>query len=173
MPSVYSGGLMLCASGNLPRSNPRTQTVDASVSSRDVVMLQIHRPRPRPPPQARRAKRHPSPARPSATFNPLFAAEYTANLLKLAFPYLQLAQITAFVSALREQYADFNKFRITLRDFLITLREFQGEEATEVFQEEREEELKAKKAEEQARRWPFPDCVLKPSEAMVGDEEEL
>jgi exportin-1 len=59
-----------------------------------------------------------APLDPSAANNGVFVADYTANLLKSAFPHLQPAQITAFVSALREQYGDFNKFRITLRDFL-------------------------------------------------------
>ncbi|BGP43997.1 Karyopherin transporter [Rhodotorula kratochvilovae] len=112
------------------------------------------------------------PLDPAAQNNPVFVAEYTANLLKSAFPHLQPAQITAFVSALREQYGDFNKFRITLRDFLIALREFQGEEATEVFQEEREEEAQRKRDEEQARAAAVPG-LLKPSEAMAGDDEEL
>ncbi|GAA5890592.1 hypothetical protein JCM6882_002973 [Rhodosporidiobolus microsporus] len=112
------------------------------------------------------------PLNPSATSNPLFVAEYTANLLKTAFPHLQAAQIAAFVTALREQYNDFNKFRITLRDFLIALREFQGEEATEVFQEEREEEANRKREEDQARAAAVPG-MLKPSEAMAGDDEEL
>ena len=58
------------------------------------------------------------PLDPSAQSNPQFVAEYTANLLKSAFPHLQSAQVTQFVSALREQYGDFNKFRVTLRDFL-------------------------------------------------------
>ncbi|GJN94744.1 hypothetical protein Rhopal_007836-T1 [Rhodotorula paludigena] len=112
------------------------------------------------------------PLDPAAQSNPQFVAEYTANLLKSAFPHLQPAQITAFVSALREQYGDFNKFRITLRDFLISLREFQGEEATDIFQEEREEEAKIKREEEQARAAAVPG-MLKPSEAMAGEDEEL
>lgn len=58
------------------------------------------------------------PLDPAAPSNPAFVAEYTANLLKSAFPHLQMTQITAFIAALREQYGDFNKFRITLRDFL-------------------------------------------------------
>lgn len=60
------------------------------------------------------------PLDPAAPSNPAFVAEYTANLLKSAFPHLQMTQITAFIAALREQYGDFNKFRITLRDFLST-----------------------------------------------------
>jgi len=82
----------------------------------------------------------------SAPGNSAFVAEHSANLLKQAFPHLQLfvfcshfscavtvmltplepyrSSITAFISALREQYGDFNKFRITLRDFLSTLLPF-------------------------------------------------
>ncbi|GAA6019734.1 hypothetical protein JCM10207_009246 [Rhodosporidiobolus poonsookiae] len=112
------------------------------------------------------------PLDPSASSNPVFVAEYTANLLKGAFPHLQPAQITAFVTALREQYNDFNKFRVTLRDFLISLREFQGEEATDILAEEREEEAKRKREEDQARAAAIPG-MLKPSEAMAGDDEEL
>lgn len=112
------------------------------------------------------------PLDPAAPSNPAFVAEYTANLLKSAFPHLQMTQITAFIAALREQYGDFNKFRITLRDFLISLREFQGEEATDIYQEEKEEQAKIKKEEEQARAAAVPG-MIKPSEAMAGDEEEL
>jgi exportin-1 len=119
------------------------------------------------------------PLDPAAPSNPAFVAEYTANLLKSAFPHLQMTQITAFIAALREQYGDFNKFRITLRDFLsesthygpvsvarvltsfsrppaVSLREFQGEEATDIYQEEKEEQAKIKKEEEQARAAAVP-----------------
>ncbi|GAA5876659.1 hypothetical protein JCM1840_000754 [Sporobolomyces johnsonii] len=112
------------------------------------------------------------PLDPSAASNPAFVAEYSANLLKSAFPHLQPTQITTFITALREQYGDFNKFRITLRDFLISLREFQGEQATDIFQEEKEEEARRKKEEDQARAAAVPG-MLKPSEAMAGDDEEL
>ncbi|CEQ43154.1 SPOSA6832_05061, partial [Sporobolomyces salmonicolor] len=149
------------------------------------------------------------PLDPSASSNPAFVAEYSANLLKSAFPHLQPwvlrfprfeAQITTFITALREQYGDFNKFRITLRDFLISLREFQGEQATDIFQEEKEEEATRKKEEDQARAAAVPGMrassplpplfflaralahhvlffpslrAVKPSEAMAGDDEEL
>ncbi|GAA5917915.1 hypothetical protein JCM5296_002099 [Sporobolomyces johnsonii] len=112
------------------------------------------------------------PLDPSAASNPAFVAEYSANLLKSAFPHLQPTQITTFITALREQYGDFNRFRITLRDFLISLREFQGEQATDIFQEEKEEEARRKKEEDQARAAAVPG-MLKPSEAMAGDDEEL
>ncbi|GAA5831610.1 hypothetical protein JCM3766R1_004951 [Sporobolomyces carnicolor] len=108
----------------------------------------------------------------SAPGNAAFVAEHSANLLKQAFPHLQMSSIAAFVSALREQYGDFNKFRITLRDFLISLREFQGEEASDIFAEEKEEEQKKIKEEEQKRAAAVPG-MLKPSEAMAGDDEEL
>ncbi|GAA5840344.1 hypothetical protein JCM5353_002789 [Sporobolomyces roseus] len=108
----------------------------------------------------------------SAPGNSAFVAEHSANLLKQAFPHLQLSSITTFISALREQYGDFNKFRITLRDFLISLREFQGEEASDIFAEEKEEEQKLQKEEEQKRAAAVPG-MLKPSEAMAGDDEEL
>lgn len=122
------------------------------------------------------------PLDPAAPSNPAFVAEYTANLLKSAFPHLQMTQITAFIAALREQYGDFNKFRITLRDFLsespcrprfrgphphqllsaVSLREFQGEEATDIYQEEKEEQAKIKKEEEQARAAAVPGMSTSP-----------
>ncbi|GAA5938664.1 exportin CRM1 [Sporobolomyces koalae] len=108
----------------------------------------------------------------SAPGNAAFVAEHSANLLKQAFPHLQMSSIAAFVTALREQYGDFNKFRITLRDFLISLREFQGEEASDIFAEEKEEEQKKQKEEDQKRAAAVPG-MLKPSEAMAGDDEEL
>lgn len=45
----------------------------------------------------------------------------------------------------------------------VSLREFQGEEATEIFQEEKEEEAKRKKEEEQARAAAVPgmrECLF-------------
>lgn len=98
--------------------------------------------------------------------NQKYVAEYCANTLRTAFPHLQpyvvplsppyllltpishSAQVTSFITGLREQNNDPVRFKIGLRDFLIQLREFQGQEndVKELFADEKEAEM-AERAE--------------------------
>ncbi|SGY39697.1 BQ5605_C003g02266 [Microbotryum silenes-dioicae] len=101
--------------------------------------------------------------------NSKFVSEYCADLLKRAFPHLQPAQITAFVTGLREQNNDSVRFKAGLRDFLISMREFQGADDTaELFADEKEAAIAQKQAEERERAAHVPG-MIKPSEM----EEEL
>lgn len=117
--------------------------------------------------------------------NSRFVGEYCVGLLGTAFPHLQpfvtlssplseaqlifenSAQIKAFITSLQQQNQDPIRFKISLRDFLIQLREFQGEEVeVELFDDEA---VRIKK-EEDARRVGIVPGMLKPSEIM-GEEE--
>jgi exportin-1 len=91
--------------------------------------------------------------------NTAFLKEYTANLLKTAFPHVQpcvlnyvllctplihfdlSAHVLTFVNALSENHNDINRFKLALRDFLIQLKEFSASDNAELFLEEKEAEL--------------------------------
>ena len=77
------------------------------------------------------------------------------------------SQLQVFVVHLGQFHNDLNKFKLTLRDFLIQLKEFSGDNA-ELFLEEKELEatLKAESEREAAMRIPG---MLKPSQ--MEDED--
>ena len=119
--------------------------------------------------------------------NSVFLREYTANLLKSAFPHVQKyvphpgslrncmlivlhsAQIQAFVIGLHEYHSDINRFKLALRDFLIQLKEFSGDNA-ELFLEEKEAEAQQKAQEEREAAMRIPG-MLKPSQLEDKDED--
>ena len=120
--------------------------------------------------------------------NSQFLQEYTATLLKNAFPHLQpyvqppfasqrttncvfspRIQITAFVRNLAEYHSDINKFKLSLRDFLVQLKEFAGDN-TELYLEEKEAEAQRKAQEEREAAMKIPG-MLKPSQIQDHDEE--
>jgi len=63
----------------------------------------------------------------------------------------------------------YDKFRLALRDFLISLREFVGDNA-ELYLVEKEQQETAAKAAEHERRSKVSG-LLKPSEIEVEDDE--
>jgi exportin-1 len=101
---------------------------------------------------------------PSIT-NAQYLRQFCENLLKMAFPHVQSAQVTAFVVGLGEYHGDINRFKLALRDFLVQLKEFSGDNA-ELFLEEKE--IKAQTEHEQAMRIPG---MLKPSQLEEQDED--
>ena len=120
--------------------------------------------------------------------NSVFLQEYTATLLKNAFPHLQpyvylivlllgefftvpppRIQLTTFVRNLAEYHSDINKFKLSLRDFLVQLKEFAGDNA-ELYLEEKEEEAQMKAQEEREAAMKIPG-MLKPSQIQDQDEE--
>lgn len=106
--------------------------------------------------------------------NSAFIAEYCCGLLKSAFPHLTNAQVTSFVQDLRQLNSDPTKFKVAVRDFLIQLREFQGDngEAAELFADEKEAERQRKQEEDRERAQNVPG-MLKPSEMTADQDEEL
>ena len=78
-------------------------------------------------------------------------------------------QVSTFVMSLGEYHADINRFKLALRDFLIQLKEFSGDNA-ELFLEEKEAEqlMRAQTEREQAMRIPG---MLKPSQLEDRDED--
>jgi len=106
---------------------------------------------------------------PDTMTNSEFLREYCANLLKTAFPHMQTPQIQAFVVSLGELHGDINRFKLSLRDFLIRLKEFSGDNA-ELFLEEKEAESRQKAEEERNAAMRIPG-MLKPSQLEDKDED--
>lgn len=79
-------------------------------------------------------------------------------------------QIERFIQVLTEQYNDLPRFKLTLRDFLISLKEFAGDDNAELYLEEKETEaqLRAQTEREAAMRIPG---MLKPSQIEDKDED--
>ncbi|KAJ7777019.1 CRM1 C terminal-domain-containing protein [Mycena metata] len=100
--------------------------------------------------------------------NLVFLREYTANLLHGAFPHVPAADVHAFVEGLAAYHGDSNRFKLSVRDFLIQLKEFSGDNA-ELFLDEKEAEVKRKAEEERQAAMQIPG-MLKPSQ--LEDKEE-
>ena len=77
-------------------------------------------------------------------------------------------QIQQFVEGLFTLNNDLAKFKVNLRDFLIQLKEFSGDN-TELYAEDREDEQKATKAAERERAMKVGG-LLKPAEIDQDDE---
>ena len=74
-----------------------------------------------------------------------------------------------FVAGLGEFHNDINRFKLALRDFLIQLKEFSGDN-TELFLEEKEAELQRRAEEERSTALKVPG-MLKPSQMEDKDED--
>lgn len=104
------------------------------------------------------------------TDNREFLANFVATTLHNAFSNLTAAQIQQFVEGLFTYNTQYDKFRLSLRDFLISLREFSAGDNTELFLHEKEQQAQAAEAAERERRSKVGG-LLKPSELEVEDDE--
>ncbi|TGZ80407.1 hypothetical protein EX30DRAFT_59082 [Ascodesmis nigricans] len=103
------------------------------------------------------------------TSNSEFLREYVATILRNAFGHLQPAQIKEFVNGLFALNNDLVKFKLCLRDFLISLKEFSGGDNADLYAEDVENaQAEAKRAERE--RAAKVGGLLKPSEM---DDVEL
>ncbi|CCH43345.1 Exportin-1 [Wickerhamomyces ciferrii] len=100
---------------------------------------------------------------PQGTSNALFLHEYLANMLITAFPHLQPDQVENFIKALIAQHKDQVKFKATLRDFLVQIKQFGGDATDYLFAEDREYELAEKQRAEREEASKVGG-LLKPSE---------
>jgi len=82
--------------------------------------------------------------------NVQYVQEFVANLLKTAFSHLTDKQIQITVQGFFNLDQDIGAFKEHLRDFLVQIREYSGEDNSDLFLEEREASLR--KAEEEKRK---------------------
>ncbi|CAD5118443.1 DgyrCDS7150 [Dimorphilus gyrociliatus] len=75
--------------------------------------------------------------------NVAYIQSFLANVLKGAFPHLNDMQIKVFVEGLFSFNQDLNAFKEHLRDFLVQIREYSGEDNSDLFLDEREAAMRA------------------------------
>lgn len=81
------------------------------------------------------------------------------------------AQIQSFVAGLFQFHDDQARFKLALRDFLIQLKEFSGDN-TELYLEEKEKEAQQRAQTEHEAAMRIPG-MLKPSQLEDKDEDVL
>jgi len=92
-----------------------------------------------------------------------YVQNYIAELLQEHFKTLQISQIKVFVEGLFAMNQDLAKFREHIRDFLIQIREFAGENTFDLFLDQKEEEIRQATLEKRKRQENVPG-VLNPHE---------
>ncbi|WVR09450.1 hypothetical protein IAU60_006517 [Kwoniella sp. DSM 27419] len=105
---------------------------------------------------------------PSMT-NAMFLRVHVSELLANAFQHVQPAQISTFVNLMFENSSDPIKFKFTIRDFLISLKEFSGDNA-ELYIDEKEAEAEKRAAEERQAAIRVPG-MIKPE--LLDDDADL
>lgn len=106
--------------------------------------------------------------------NKLFAKDSIAALLLTSFPHLTRQQVILFVNGLFDISQDLNAFKQHLRDFLITIKEFEAEDNSDLFIEE----VEANAESARQRQWEYRASVpglLTPQELYesYGNNNEL
>jgi exportin-1 len=95
--------------------------------------------------------------------NPTFLRTHIANLLSTSFTNLSRTQVAKFVDGMFDIKMDLPSFKVHLRDFLITLKEFSDEDNSGLFAEEQERAVREQELARRAERSAIPG-ILKPSE---------
>lgn len=99
--------------------------------------------------------------------NAAYVQDFVANVLRTAFPHLTDNQIKITVQGLFNLNQDIPSFKEHLRDFLVQIREFTGEDDSDLFLEEREQMLKQAQDEKRKYQATVPG-ILNPHE--MGEE---
>ncbi|XP_018302324.1 exportin-1 isoform X3 [Mycetomoellerius zeteki] len=91
--------------------------------------------------------------------NTLYIQEFVARLLKAAFPHLTDNQIKITVQGLFHLNQDINAFKEHLRDFLVQIKEYTGEDDSELYLEERETALRLAQEEKRRQQMAVPGII--------------
>lgn len=104
-----------------------------------------------------------SPEVTSAAQNIEFIQQHIFNLMKTAYPHLQDAQVKLIIKGFFDLDQNLPAFKEHLRDFLVQIKEFTGEDQSDLYLEERNEALK-KACEEKRRIREAVPGILNPHE---------
>jgi len=104
--------------------------------------------------------------------NTLYVQEYVASLLKSAFSHLTDNQIKVFVTGLFNLNQEVPAFKEHLRDFLIQIREVTGDDDSDLYLAEREQELKNAQEAKRLYQMTVPG-ILGPHEQPETMQDEL
>ncbi|XP_067943682.1 exportin-1-like [Watersipora subatra] len=99
-----------------------------------------------------------SPDYPAAQ-NVQYVQNYMLNLLKSAFPNLLDAQVKVFIEGLFSFDADIPQFKEHLRDFLVQIKEFAGDDPSDLFLEEREKIIQEATENKRKQQLAVPGIV--------------
>lgn len=99
----------------------------------------------------------------NGTTNVVYVQDFVANLLKTAFGHLSDAQVKITVQGFFNLNQDIQAFKEHLRDFLVQIREYTGEDDSDLFLEEREAALRQAEEEKRKIRMLVPG-ILNPHE---------
>lgn len=95
--------------------------------------------------------------------NVAYIQEFVASLLRAAFPHLTDNQIKVTVQGLFNLDQDIPAFKEHLRDFLVQIREYTGDDDSDLYLEEREHELQLMQEEKRRIQMAVPG-ILNPHE---------
>lgn len=93
------------------------------------------------------------------TQNITYIQQFLLNLLKAAFPHLNELQIKIFIDGLFSFNQDIPAFKEHLRDFLVQIREFAGEDNSDLFLEEREASIRQAQEEKRKIQMAVPGII--------------
>ncbi|PAA93891.1 hypothetical protein BOX15_Mlig011488g1, partial [Macrostomum lignano] len=102
--------------------------------------------------------------------NSEFVLQSLSALLSEAYPHLQRPQIAVFVQGCFSFNADQKRFREHLRDFLVQIREFTGEDLSDLYLEEQQEEIRRAQEAKLAQQCTVPG-ILNPHEVQDAMED--
>ncbi|XP_059157239.1 exportin-1-like [Physella acuta] len=91
--------------------------------------------------------------------NIVYVQEFLLSLLKTAFPHLNEQQIKIFIQGLFSFDQECNALKEHLRDFLVQIREFAGEDMEDLFLEERESAIRHAQDEKRKQQLAVPGIV--------------
>jgi len=92
-----------------------------------------------------------------------YVQNYIGELLQEHFKTLQIAQIKVFVTGLFALNQEIPRFREHIRDFLVQIREFAGDDTSGLFLDQKEEEIRKAAAQKREKQMTVPG-VLNPHE---------
>lgn len=101
--------------------------------------------------------------------NATFLREHVGGLLVTAFPNVTKAQVASFVQGLFDVTMTLEQFKQHLRDFLVTIKEFECEDNADLFLEEKEHQQELARREDWEYRASVPG-LLKPSDIDVDPD---
>lgn len=87
---------------------------------------------------------------PAGTTNSAYLHQYLAQSLHNAFPHLQDQQISQFVESLFQSYGDRSRFVSHVRDFLVQIKEFGGDDEW-LFVDERKQQIEEQQRQQRER----------------------
>ena len=109
------------------------------------------------------------PLGPGVTNNQAFLKENVVSTVATAFPNVSKSNIEQFVAGMLDPSKDQVTFKSHMRDFLITIKEFSGEDNEELFLQEKEQQQRAKQQALLQERAAIPGMLTQQEKDEMAD----